>query len=329
MGELEVGELSQKAWLLEALCLVVVLALLAYRVRAARGALVTARQGLGRRIIVRDRAGFRELAFAGEDGEEMLQARVSLADPLTSGIPYTDGLHLGVLAAPRAERALFLGGGPALVPRQFLELYPGIEVSVAEIDPGVVDVAREHFFVAPHPRLSLQVEDGREALSRCAQSSLDVIVVDAFGVGTTPRRLASAPFFALCWARLRPGGCVVVNLAGALEGPESALNRRIYAGMGQAFGAGSVAAFSVPRDDLRPGEEDAIATAHNSIALAQKGAAVKASPALLEQVLLTARARALLPHLSRILARRIAVEPADLEPLGDPADGQSDALQVW
>jgi spermidine synthase len=321
-------ELSREAWLIEALCLLCVLALLAARARARRRKLIDAREGLGRRILVRDHAGFRELTFADEDGaEEMLQACVSLAAPLVSGIPYTDGLHLGALAAEGGRRALFLGGGAALVPRQYLELYPGMEIRVAEIDPHVVDIARDHFFVAPHPCLSLSVEDGRDALFETEPGSLDVIVVDAFGVGVTPRRLASAPFFALCRARLRPGGCVVVNLAGALVGPRSSLNRRIYAGMAEAFGAASVAAFSVPREGERPGDEGSPESADNTIALAQKDTPATANAALEERA--AKLPPSILPHLAGILSRRLDIDPAGVAPIADPASGHNDALRVW
>jgi spermidine synthase len=322
-------DLSREAWLIEALCLLVGLGLLAARARIRRGKLIASRRGLGRRILVLDRAGYRELTFASEDGafagfagEAMLQARVSLASPLVSGIPYTDGLHLGALAAERKTRALFLGGGAALVPRQYLELYPGIEIHVAEIDPEVACVARDYFFVAPHPRLTLTVEDGREALSAAEPGSLDVIVVDAFGVGVTPRTLASAPFFALCRARLRPGGAVVVNLAGALVGPRSAQNRRIYAGMAEAFGPSGISAFSVPReDDVSPESAD------NSIVLAQKDALVPPAAALAQRA--AALPRSILPHLAGILACGLDIDPMGARPIADPASGHNDALRVW
>lgn len=322
-------ELSREAWLIEALCLLFVLGLLAARARARRGKLIAARRGLGRRILVLDRAGYRELTFTSEDGafagvagEAMLQSRVSLASPLVSGIPYTDGLHLGALAAEGKARALFLGGGAALVPRQYLELYPGIEIHVAEIDPEVIGVAREHFFVGPHPRLTLAVEDGREALSAAEPGSLDVIVVDAFGVGVTPRSLASAPFFALCRARLRPGGAVVVNLAGALVGPQSALNRRIYAGMAEAFGESGVSAFSVPREDDASAE-----SAHNAIALARRDALVPPAAELAQRA--AALPRSILPHLAGILACPLDIDLTGAASIADSASGHSDALRVW
>jgi spermidine synthase len=200
-------------------------------------------------------------------------------------------------------------------------------VHVAEIDPEVVSVARDHFFVAPHPRLALTVADGREALVAAEPGSLDVIVVDAFGVGTVPRRLASAPFFALCRARLRPGGCVVVNLAGALVGSESEIHRRIYAGMGEAFGAASVAAFSVPHQDGRPRSGASAARAPNTIALATKDALAPTSAALAQRA--APLSRAILPHLAGILAGRLDILAAGPLPLADPADGRSDALRVW
>ena len=316
--------LPRGAWILEALGLIAVLALVFYRVRASRGALVLAREGLGRRIVVRDRGAFRELVFTSADGAvEMLQASVS-RDALVSGIPYTDGLHIAALVAPRLERALFLGGGPLLVPRQFLELYPGVRVTVVEIDPAVVEVARDHFSVVPGPRLSIEIGDGRDALMASAEGSFDVIVVDAFGVGTTPRRLASAPFFALCRERLRPGGCLVVNLAGALVGPGSVLLRRVHAGIVEAFGAASVVAFGVPSAD---GQETDLASADNTIVIAQRGAPSAPAEALAARA--AGLPRAMLPYLDAILALRFDASAEGIVPLADPLHGQDDVLVLW
>jgi hypothetical protein len=131
-------------------------------------------------------------------------------------------------------------------------------------------------------------------------------------------------FFALCRDRLSPAGCLVVNIAGPLVGPKGTLPRRIYAGIVEAFGRESVAAFGVPSDD---GRDQDLASADNSLAVAVRGAPLPPPSAL------AARAadipRTMLPRLDAILARRFEVDTAGVRPLSDPVDDADEALLLW
>src|SRR5262249_50629658 len=137
------------------------------------------------RILVRETAGFRELWLTAR-GHATLQSRVSRADSLVSGIPYTDGFHL----YPPAEGAvLFLGGGAAVTARQFHAFYPALRIRVVENDPAVLVVARDRFGLTPTERLEIELGDGRAALERPGTWAL--IVIDAFGPGDFPSSLAT------------------------------------------------------------------------------------------------------------------------------------------
>src|SRR5262249_56292456 len=109
----------------------------------------------GRRIVVRESAGFRELWLTAH-GLATLQSRVSRADTLVSGIPYTDGFHL---YPPASGAVLFLGGGAAVTPRQFVAFYPGVRVRVVERDRAVLATARERFGLVAGERLEVELGD--------------------------------------------------------------------------------------------------------------------------------------------------------------------------
>lgn len=121
----------------------------------------------------------------------------------------------------RPERALLLGNGTlTLVPE--LAALSGSLLSV-EIDPGVVDAGVRFFTpAAPLALLSnwgLIAADGKAFLA-ATERRFDLIVVDL----PSPLTLGEAylhtrEFYALCRARLRPGGVLAVQLSGRLGGP--------------------------------------------------------------------------------------------------------------
>ena len=74
----------------------------------------------------------------------------------------------------------------------------------------------------------MEVGDGRQFLTR-EEKRWDVIVVDAFFADAIPFHLVTREFMEIVQERLAPGGVVVTNAIGALEGSGSRLFRSIYA----------------------------------------------------------------------------------------------------
>ena len=76
---------------------------------------------------------------------------------------------------PPGSKALLLGIGGGTLVKQLQRLQ--FELDVVELDPRIVEVAREHFHVGDDFRTI--VDDGRHYLHPC-ESSYDVIVLDMF-----------------------------------------------------------------------------------------------------------------------------------------------------
>src|SRR5262249_36336739 len=166
-------------WLLEAGAGAAFVALLLLRLRRRR--IVVEKDG----IVVVDWRGQRELWLVRERGAA-LQARVRLDDPLVSGIPYTDGFQLFP-----GRRALFIGAGAGIGPRQLVAFHPDARATVVEQSRTLLDIAREHFGLEAGPRLELELGEGRAFLERDDGRRWDLLVVDAFGAGFYPGRLAT------------------------------------------------------------------------------------------------------------------------------------------
>ena len=150
-----------------------------------------------------------------------------LDDPYRTRFAYTDFFHLGLAYNPDARDVLYVGLGAGSSPKRMWRDHEDVQIHVVELDPVVVDVGYRYFDVPRDPRLRVEVGDGRQFLTR-EEKRWDVIVVDAFFADAIPFHLVTREFMEIVQERLAPGGVVVTNAIGALEGSGSRLFRSIY-----------------------------------------------------------------------------------------------------
>jgi spermidine synthase len=135
-----------------------------------------------------------------------------------------------ILRDPQAPlRALFIGGGGYTFPRYMEALYPGSELDVIEIDPGVTQIAYELLGLDPGTEIASYNEDARMFLERDPSSSplrertlrspgdrgrakYDLIFGDAFNDYSVPYHLTTKEFNDRVEAWLADGGLYVVNI---------------------------------------------------------------------------------------------------------------------
>jgi spermidine synthase len=144
------------------------------------------------------------------------QSRMDLDDPNGPGFDYVHYFHVPMIFNPSAERVLFIGLGGGSAPKQFVHAYPGVTADVVDVDPLVLEIAKEYFFVKESPRLRLHIEDGRAFVKR-SEKKYDVIAIDAYTTNqygaTIPTHLTTLEFFQECVEKLAPGGMIVYNIA--------------------------------------------------------------------------------------------------------------------
>lgn len=183
-----------------------------------RGELVHERRTDGMpEIIVRDRAGYREMVASDEHGD-LVWSRAALDEPERSGWFYVDLLHLAAVRAPSQRRFLFIGSGGGVSIRQFARVYAGATLDVVESDERVIMLARRWFGLDAIPNLSITIDDGASFLRRSPDETWDAIIVDAYEGSELSAQLATRMFFADVRRALRPGGGLAFNVIGALGG---------------------------------------------------------------------------------------------------------------
>jgi spermidine synthase len=169
-------------------------------------------------VRVRDDRNYREMVARDlRSGREMIWTRAGLEDAARSGWPYIDLLHVAAGLAHRRERALFLGCGGAVGPRQFAVCYPGIEIDVVEPESHVIELARSFYALDEIPRLTVHRADGATFLES-ASRSWDIVVVDAYDGDALGMGLSGRRFFQSVRDRLCSGGTFAFNVVGALDG---------------------------------------------------------------------------------------------------------------
>ena len=184
-------------------------------------------------VVFRRDTRYHALAVVEDDGSRYLrfdnsfQSAMYLKRPFATRFAYTDYFNLGLAYNPGARDVLFVGLGGGSAPKRMWRDFPHLRLQAVELDPVVVDVAYRYFGLPRSPRLRVETEDGRRYLAR-TQRRWDVVALDAFYADSVPFHLTTREFLELLRSRLAPGGVVVANVIGALEGPSSKLFRSFY-----------------------------------------------------------------------------------------------------
>lgn len=162
-------------------------------------------------IEVYDRGGMRFLTYNDALG---FQTAISLNSPFT-GLYYDYYALLPKLLDHPAQRALIIGLGGGVIANQYNFFHPGLQVDGVEIDPEVIQVARDYFMLNSATRTYAQ--DGR-IFARRAGDKYDLVIVDAYTQQIyVPFHLATQEFFGQVKGRLAAGGLVAMNVSAARE----------------------------------------------------------------------------------------------------------------
>ena len=166
-------------------------------------------------ILVVDWNGIRSLRF--DDAQE---SRMSLIDPLKGHFEYTEYFHMPWLWNTQMVSVLMVGLGGGTTQRLFEHYYTNVNVETVEIDPAVLQVARNYFHFKESAHQKVHLEDGRVFLRRSTNRH-DLIIMDAYVQGrygsSIPPHLTTTEFFQLARDHLTTNGVLAYNIIGNLK----------------------------------------------------------------------------------------------------------------
>jgi len=151
---------------------------------------------------------------------------------------------------PEFSHTLMIGGAGYSYPKYYLKKYPEAMIDVVELDPGLTQLAREHFRLIDDPRMRIIHEDGRTYLNK-SHKKYDVILGDAYkSLMAMPFHLATLEATQKKYEMLNDNGVVIENVIASLDGEVSELLYDLYATFSEVFPQVYVFACHNPEDDM-------------------------------------------------------------------------------
>jgi len=123
--------------------------------------------------------------------------------------------HVPLFAHGKAEDVLIIGGGDCGIAEEVLKHRTVKRLTQVEIDPAVIEFAKEHFpeFTKPvfaDRRFESVIDDGAKYVA-VTERRFDVIIVDSTDPIGPGKILFGARFYAGCRRCIKPGGVLVTQ----------------------------------------------------------------------------------------------------------------------
>lgn len=130
--------------------------------------------------------------------------------------------ELTLLSRPNVKNVLHIGLGAGVVPTEFQKR--GIDNTVVEINPTMLDVAKKHYNY-DDIKIKTIIQDGRFFI-KTSNKKYDAIILDAFLVDSVPVFLLTKEAFQEMKNLLNKNGIIVINSFGSVN-PPSILTKSI------------------------------------------------------------------------------------------------------
>jgi spermidine synthase len=180
--------------------------------------------------------------------DTLRHSHVDLADPTHLEFRYVRLFAQVAETLPEGPvSALHVGGGGFTFPRYLGAVSPGSTNTVLEIDPELVEIARNHLGLVTGPSMPVVTGDARLSIEDLPTDAFDLVVGDAYGGRSVPWHLTTTEFMAEINRVLRPGGVYAMNV---IDGGASQFARAELATLADVF---STTAAIIPTDGIPAG----------------------------------------------------------------------------
>lgn len=200
------GEVMLKRWILAALTALLPL--------TAHGEVIYSGISQYSNIYIQDRGTMRCMQFRAEETSIRHYQGCVFRQSKRMVFSYSEALMASVLMKREPTRVLVIGLGAGVVPKAVREMAPSALIEVVEIDPKVVELARQYFaWPRDDQLLRTYVGDGRVFVKGAAQQGVkyDIILLDAFTSEYVPEHLMTLDFLEEVKAIANPDAVIGAN----------------------------------------------------------------------------------------------------------------------
>lgn len=146
---------------------------------------------------------------------------------------YTKQMAKLVLNAPQNQKILMLGGGAFTIPNYLATRINGT-IDVVEIDPKLLDIAKQYFNYQDHDNVKIINQDARAFLNT-NQQKYDIILVDVYSDVSVPFALTTVQYANQLKLSLTDDGLVIVNEIGGKNDTCGPLLSAIHTSYAKSF----------------------------------------------------------------------------------------------
>jgi spermidine synthase len=132
-------------------------------------------------------------------------------DELDLPLTYTRYMTMGLVYAKDVHSILEIGFGGGRTAWYLHKSLPNAQVTSVELDPAVMELARQYFGIRDEPNFNVVNQDGRTYLAN-SQDKSDVIMIDAYRGPFVPFHLLTKEFYQSVKDHLADGGVVMQNI---------------------------------------------------------------------------------------------------------------------
>ena len=150
-------------------------------------------------------------------GTEWIQGSMRMKYPLEIVLEYLQQMMVWMLFNQTPRHIVQLGLGAASLTKFTYRYYPEARVTAVELNPHIIDICRQSFFLPPDDdRLRVLEADAFDYVrSQAGKNSIDILQVDLYDEHARAPVFDTPEFYQACADCLSPEGMMTVNIFGS------------------------------------------------------------------------------------------------------------------
>ena len=147
-------------------------------------------------------------------GSATIQSSMRIDNPFHLELDYTQAMSMAALFLDNPKEILCIGLGGGTMPKFFYRLFAKAKLTVLELNPKVIQIAKHFFKLPSSKRFNILQGDGIRYIKEI-DKKYDLLISDAFEDYGLPEEFCTISYFESCRNVLSEKGVFMINLWGS------------------------------------------------------------------------------------------------------------------